>query len=124
MKRMVVALTAMLFAVTSCSVSKEEKMDLLDAVKNEASDVQLESKAFGSQEEAVQTFLKNREKGFAILRAEMKKVLGDEADNLDHFYLEGLLKDIRAKGDNFSFGQAKRMTEKRLDKLIARIKQL
>ena len=120
---MVVALTAMLFAVT-CSVSKEEKMDLLDAVKKEAADVQLESKGFGSQEEAVQTFLKNREKGFAILREEMKKILGDEADNLDHFYLEGLLKDIRAKGDNFSFGQAKRMTEKRLDKLIDRIKQL
>ena len=123
MKRMVVALTAMLFADT-CSVSKEEKMDLLDAVKKEAADVQLESKAFGSEEEAVQTFLKNREKGFAILRAEMKKILGDEADNLDHFYLEGLLKDIRAKGDNYSFGQAKRMTEKRLDKLIGRIKKL
>jgi hypothetical protein len=123
MKRMVVALTAMLFAVT-CSVSKEEKMDLLDAIKKEAADVQLESKAFGSEEEAVQTFLKNREKGFAILRAEMKKILGDEADNLDYFYLEGLLKDIRAKGDNYSFGQAKRMTEKRLDKLIGRIKKL
>ena len=123
MKGMLIALTAAAFAVT-CSVSKEQKMDLLDVVKKEATDVALESKGFGSQAEEVEKFITRREEGFAVIRAEMKKIIGDDADNLDRFYLSGLLDDIREKGDKVSFGQAKRMTEKRLKKLKTRIKQL
>lgn len=123
MKGMLLALTAAAFAVT-CSVSKEQKMDLLDVIKKEAADVQLETKGYGSKAEEVEKFIARREQGFAVIRAEMTEVLGDDADNLDHFYLSGLLDDIREKGDNVSFGQAKRMTEKRLEQLKTRIKQL
>ena len=56
MKGMLIALTAAAFAVT-CSVSKEQKMDLLDVVKKEATDVALESKGFGSQAEEVEKFI-------------------------------------------------------------------
>ena len=114
---------ALLIAVSGCGVSKAEKLDLLDAVKEETTEVQLESKGYGSEAEEAAAFIARREEGFVKIRELLQKTLSDDAESLDHFYLSGLLDEIREK-EGMSFGRAKRMTEKRLGQLKTRIKQL
>lgn len=114
---------ALVITVSGCGVSKEQKLDLIDAVKEETTEVQLESKGYGSEAEETTAFISRREEGFAKIRELLQKALGEDAESLDHFYLSGLLDEIREK-EGMSFGRAKRMTEKRLTQLKTRLKQL
>ena len=111
--------------VLSCSMSKEEKLELIGEIRSEISSVKMESKSFGSDQQAVASFVERREKAFAQIKEVMHRTVGQDRkiESFDRFYLTGLLEEIRAR-DDISFDSAKRMTVKRLEKLKRRIEQM
>ena len=109
--------------IVSCSMSKQEKQELLSEIEKEISNVQMESKGFGSQQQAVESFIERRENEFAELKELMHRTIGDDGqvERLDRFYMTGLLDEVRLRGDDISFHSVKRMTERRLEQLKGRI---
>ena len=115
---------AVLVAV-GCGVSEEDKKALAREVRDLIRSIDAETRGFGSEEQQVEKFMERRKEEFEKLKDSLEKALGsDEADNLDRFYLQGLLDDLEGKGDDLGFEQAKRRTLKRLEQLKSRIERL
>ena len=115
---------AVLVAV-GCGVSDQDKKALAREVRDLIRSIDSETQGFGAEQEQVEKFMERRKEEFAKLKASLEKTLGsDEADNLDLFYLQGLLDDLEGKGDDLGFEQAKRRTLKRLEQLKSRIERL
>ena len=115
---------AVLVAV-GCGVSEEDKRALAREVRDLIRSIDAETQGFGSEQQQVEKFMERRKEEFDKLKDSLEKTLGsDEADNLDRFYLQGLLDDLEGKGDDLGFEQAKRRTLKRLEQLKSRIERL
>ena len=115
---------AVLVAV-GCGVSEEDKRALAREVRDLIRSIDAETQGFGSEQQQVEKFMERRKEEFKKLKDSLEKALGsDEADNLDRFYLQGLLDDLEGKGDDLGFEQAKRRTLKRLEQLKSRIERL
>ena len=115
---------AVLVAV-GCGVKEEDKRALAREVRDLIRSIDAETRGFGAEEEQVAKFMERRKEEFDKLKDSLEKTLGsDEADNLDRFYLGGLLDDLEEKGDDLGFEQAKRRTLKRLEQLKSRIENL
>ena len=115
---------AVLVAV-GCGVSEEDKRALAREVRDLIRSIDAETQGFGSEQQQVEKFMERRKEEFDKLKDSLEKTLGsDEADNLDRFYLQGLLDDLEEKGDDLGFEQAKRRTIKRLEQLKSRIERL
>ena len=124
--RILLPLCLALIVVACGGVSDQQKRGLDREIREVLRSVESESAGFGSEEEQVENFIKRRTEEFAKLRASLKEALGDsdKLDNLDHFYMQGLLDEIVEKGENMSLEKAKRMTLKRVAKLQTRVKNL
>jgi hypothetical protein len=124
MRQAVLLALAVLVAV-GCGVSDQDRKALAREVRDLIRSIDAETRGFGSEQQVVEGFLERREKEFDELKASLEKILGgDKADNLDLFYLKGLLEDLEDKGDDLGFEQAKRQTLKRLEQLKSRIEKL
>ena len=115
---------AVLVAV-GCGVSEEDKRALAREVRDLIRSIDAETRGFGSEVQQVEKFMERRKEEFGKLKDSLEKALGsDETDNLDRFYLQGLLDDLEEKGDDLGFEQAKRRTLKRLEQLKSRIERM
>ena len=115
---------AVLVAV-GCGVSDQDKKALAREVRDLIRSIDAETQGFGSEQEQVEKFMERRKEEFAKLKASLEKTLGSgKAENLDLFYLQGLLDDLEGKGEDLGFEQAKRQTVKRLEQLKSRIEKL
>ena len=115
---------AVLVAV-GCGVKEEDKRALAREVRDLIRSIDAETQGFGSEVQQVEKFMERRKEEFGKLKDSLEAILGsDETDNLDRFYLQGLLDDLEGKGDDLGFEQAKRRTLKRLEQLKSRIENL
>lgn len=123
--RQAALLALAVLVAAGCGVSKEDKKALAREVRDLIRSIDAETRGFGSEVQQVEKFMERRKEEFDKLKDSLEKALGsDEADNLDRFYLEGLLEDLEEKGDDLGFEQAKRRTLKRLEQLKSRIERL
>ena len=125
MRQAVLLALAVLVAAVGCGVSDQDRKALAREVRDLIRSIDSESRGFGSEQQQVGKFMERRKEEFGKLKDSLEKTLGsDKADNLDRFYLEGLLDDLEGKGDDLGFEQAKRATLKRLEQLKSRIEKL
>ena len=123
--RQAALLALAVLVAAGCGVSDQDKKALAREVRDLIRSIDAETRGFGSEVERVEKFMERRKEEFGKLKDSLEKALGsDEADNLDRFYLEGLLEDLEEKGDDLGFEQAKRRTLKRLEQLKSRIENL
>lgn len=114
-----------IITIAGCGVDDQAKKGLAREVRDMVRNVESESKGFGAEQQQVEEFIERRTEEFAGLKAKLQEALGtDKANNFDQFYLQGLIDDLKEKGDDLGFEQAKRQTIKRLGQLKNRIEKL